>query len=352
MSTFINAFTMVFFAEMGDKSQIMAMSFAAKYPLRKVAAGIFIGIAINHGLAVALGFLLGKMLPVYWIGIIAGLLFLYFGWNAFKIDEEEEHEQKSVGFSVVNTIALAFFLGEFGDKTQLTATALASTTQWPLIVFAGTLSAMLATSALGIAVGSLLGSKLPEHLIKAVSGSVFLIFGTQKLFEQLPILQTPSVAGVYSISLALITFIAVRPLYRDWHSGRLSPMQKAAAHLKNMHQELKLLSEGLCIGTEGPNGCGVCKGSGCIVGQTKILIDALQKAESSQESDKGQMDDEVISAVCALDYAVDKQFNLAMVDAGIEMLKEFETDHFAVYEHFRGRIEPIELRLKHLARYR
>ena len=188
MSTFLNAFTMVFFAEMGDKSQILAMSFAAKYPIRKVAMGIFIGIAVNHGLAVALGFLLGKMLPISFISTIAGLLFLYFGLASFQIDKEEEDDSSKMGMSIVSTIALAFFLGEFGDKTQLTATALASGSPWPFIVFAGTFSAMLATSALGIALGSLLGSKIPQHLIKGVSGMVFLVFGTQKLFEQLPVL--------------------------------------------------------------------------------------------------------------------------------------------------------------------
>lgn len=340
MATFMNAFTMVFFAEMGDKSQIMAMSFAAKYPLRKVAMGIFFGIAVNHGIAVAVGFLLGKMLPVHLIGIIAGLLFLFFGLQAFKVEEEEDEEEAKVGFSVVQTIALAFFLGEFGDKTQLTATALASSTPWPLIVFAGTFSAMLATSALGIAVGSMLGKKMPEHLIKAVSGCVFLIFGTQKLFEQIPLLREPGIATLYGIALVVLATYAIRPLYAEWRTGRLSPMQRAAEHLKQMKAELKHLADGLCMGTEGPEGCGVCRGQGCIVGQTKLLIAAL---------DHSKTPDTVVSAMEALETAVDRNFNVAMAKAGLELLGRYHTEHAEMYALYSQGIAPIEARLKRLS---
>lgn len=340
MEILIKSFTMVFFAEMGDKSQIMAMSFAAKYPLKKVAAGIFIGIAINHGLAVAFGYLLGRMLPINLIGLVAGVLFLYFGFSAFKIEEEApEEEGAKMGFSVVQTIALAFFLGEFGDKTQLTATALASTAAWPLIVFAGTFSAMLVTSALGIALGSLLGKQMPEHLIKAASGLVFILFGTQKLFDLVSFLQRPLVAVIYGLAMILGCYISLRPLYRDWHSGRLSPMQRAAEHLKHMQHELKQLANGLCIGTEGQGGCGVCAGSGCIVGQMKILIEAL---DHDAETD-------VNLALAQLDTVIDKNFNSVMAESGLDLLAEYKSSHLAMYTHYQRSLAPIEARLLKLS---
>lgn len=339
MEIFLKAFTMVFFAEMGDKSQIMAMSFAAKYPLRKVVTGIAIGIAVNHGLAIALGYLLGKMLPMSWISIVAGLLFLYFGWLSFGVgDDDESIEDGPKGVSIIQTIALAFFLGEFGDKTQLTATALASSTTVPLIVFAGTYSAMLATSAFGIALGSLMGQKMPEHLIKFASGSVFLIFGTMKLYEQLPVLGRWQFTIVYASILLSVTLWRLVPLYRDWRSGRQTAMQRAAAHLKQMHAELHQLVEGMCLGNQGDSGCSVCRGTGCIVGQMKQLIAALEHEEL----------EEVTQAVGALEYAVDRNFNVAMAQAGIKLLETFKSTHEEVYSHYDQRIEPIVKRMTEL----
>ncbi len=332
---FINAFTMVFFAEMGDKTQILAMSLAAKYPLKKVITGIAIGVLANHSLAVALGYFLGKVLPMNIIGILAGALFVFFGLMSFKVEDEEEEADRPMKFSIVGTIAIAFFIGELGDKTQITATALATQFASPLVVLAGTFTAMMATAAIGIAIGLLLGKNLPEMLIKVVSGFVFVGFGTQKLFQTVPLLSTPIWMLMYTLVLGLMLFWVIRPTYIIWRSGQLMPMQKVAEALRQMQDELKHMAEGLCR-TESV--CGTCLGDGCIVGQIKVLIQALD-----QHDDNG-----VESALSLVAVAVDKHFNYTIAAEGLSRLKSYRTTHPELMAQYGHKLAPIEERLTRL----
>lgn len=335
---FLNAFTMVFFAEMGDKTQILAMSLAAKYPLKKVITGIAIGVLANHSLAVALGYFLGRVLPMDIIGVLAGALFVFFGLMSFKVEEEEEEADRPMKFSVVGTIAVAFFIGELGDKTQITATALATQFASPLVVLAGTFTAMMATAAIGIAIGLLLGKNLPEMLIKVVSGFVFVGFGTQKLMQTVSFLTTPLGIIVYSLVLGTMLFWMIRPTYIIWRSGQLMPMQKMGEELRQMQEELKHYADGLCR-TESV--CGTCEGAGCIVGQIKLLIQALD-----QHDDIG-----IDSALSLVTVAVDKHFNYTIASEGLKRLMAFHTTHPELMAEYSSKLLPIEERLTRLTQY-
>src|SRR6056297_3848201 len=143
---FIKAFMLIFVAEMGDKTQILAMTFATRYSVKKVLLGIFIGSLLNHGLAVALGTVLSKRFPIDRIQIIAGLAFIFFAVWTLRNEDDEEEENEKIKYGAVITVALAFFIGELGDKTQLAAITLAAASKHLLLVLAGTVSAMVATS--------------------------------------------------------------------------------------------------------------------------------------------------------------------------------------------------------------
>src|SRR6056297_2859387 len=182
----IKAFFLIFAAEMGDKTQILAMAFATRYPVKKVLLGIFIGSFLNHAIAVALGTVISTQIPLNKIQIVAGAAFIVFAIWTLRDETEEEEENKTIKYGAVVTVALAFFIGELGDKTQLAAITLGASSNYPLLTLSGTVSGMVVTGGLGIIVGKTLGDKIPEIGIKLSASVIFLFFGLSKLFNSVP----------------------------------------------------------------------------------------------------------------------------------------------------------------------
>ena len=147
INEFIKASSLIFMAEMGDKTQIIAMTFATQYLVGHVLSGVALGVLANHGIAIILGALIGNMVTGDAVNIIAGALFIFFGWNALRIEDSDDVVNK-VRLHPIWAVALAFFVGELGDKTQLTAMALSAESEFPAIVLAGTTAGMVATSGL------------------------------------------------------------------------------------------------------------------------------------------------------------------------------------------------------------
>ena len=82
---YIGAVILIFFAEMGDKTQFLAMAFATKYSIKKIVLGIAIGSFLNHGLAILFGRALLQLIPANIFGLVAGLMFIFFAFNSLKI---------------------------------------------------------------------------------------------------------------------------------------------------------------------------------------------------------------------------------------------------------------------------
>ena len=127
MFAFWQSLLLIFIAEMGDKSQLMALTFGTRMPARIVLAGIFVSTLLVHLFSVAIGELLGLALPTFWIGIAAGVAFIGFGiWTlrGDSLDNPDAHVGKR--FGAFFTVAATFFLAELGDKTMLATVTLAS----------------------------------------------------------------------------------------------------------------------------------------------------------------------------------------------------------------------------------
>ena len=181
------AFGVVFVAELGDKSQLLALALAARYRPLPVLAGIALGAAFMFALSVAVGALVGAALPTRLINVVAGLAFLGFGlWTLRGDDDDEEEEAEGVppvrARSVVLTTAGAFLVAELGDKTMLATITLAST-NGVVGTWGGATVAMVAADALAIGVGAALGKKLPERAIRIGATVSFVIFGLLLIFE-------------------------------------------------------------------------------------------------------------------------------------------------------------------------
>ena len=177
---FIEALVLVFAAEIGDKTQLMLMTLAAKYSVLQMLLGILLGVTLNHGAAVFIGSILSGMINQSLLQIFAGSMFIVFGIIIIVFDDESENS-KNFRFGPVITTALTFFLGEMGDKTQLTAMTLAMESGHPVFVLAGSVTGMLLIGLVGIIIGTTLTKHIPSYIIKIISGLVFITFGLMRL---------------------------------------------------------------------------------------------------------------------------------------------------------------------------
>lgn len=180
------SFGAIFVAEMGDKSQLMALAFATRFRPLPILVGITIATAAVHAVSVGIGAILQVSLPTRAINIAAGLLFLGFAAWTVRGDRlteaDEQRVEQAGGRPAVVTASVAFFLAELGDKTML-ATITLATTYPPVGIWVGSTVGMVAADGLAIVVGRLLGARLPERAVKIGAAVLFVLFGVGLLIE-------------------------------------------------------------------------------------------------------------------------------------------------------------------------
>ena len=177
MDAFLIALVMVFLAEMGDKTQLVALTLAGRYRLPTVLSGILLATALVLALSVLFGRFLGGLVAEPWLQFLAGVSFLLFGiWTLRGGDEDQDSVRQ--GSNPFLVVFWTFLLGELGDKTMLTTAALAAQYRSSALpVWTGSTLGMVAADLLAIGVGWLLGSKLPERGIRRAGAVLFLALG-------------------------------------------------------------------------------------------------------------------------------------------------------------------------------
>ncbi|CAM2951500.1 TMEM165/GDT1 family protein [Prescottella defluvii] len=205
------SFGVIFVAELGDKSQLMAMTFALRYRWWVVIAGITVATTVVHLVSVGVGHFLGAAIPTTAMSIIGGIAFLIFGlWTlrGDKLSDEEEQKARKVTGSAFLAVASAFFLAELGDKTMLATVTLAADNDW-VGVWIGSTVGMVAADALAIVVGALLGKHLPETVVKIGAAVLFFAFGAWLLLEGLfpESLAGPVTAGTVVVAAAVAALV-------------------------------------------------------------------------------------------------------------------------------------------------
>jgi Ca2+/H+ antiporter, TMEM165/GDT1 family len=178
LSTLVS-FGVIFVAELGDKSQLMALTFATRFSIRPVLIGITIATAIVHLVSVAIGYGLGAALPTGWINLAAAIAFIVFGLWTLRGDtltEDEQDKVNRVGKRAIIAVGTAFFLAELGDKTMLATITLATDYGW-FGTWIGSTLGMVAADALAIVVGMALGKRLPGKVIAYGAAALFFLFG-------------------------------------------------------------------------------------------------------------------------------------------------------------------------------
>lgn len=178
MSAFWIALWLVFAAELGDKTQLVALAFATRYNARTVLAGVFVATLLIHLVSVGLGEAAGWFIPAWAINALSGLAFIIFGIWTIKGDSIDDEESTLAGkYGPFMTVAITFFLAELGDKTMLATVTIASQQKSALAVWLGSTIGMVLSDGLAIWVGKVLGKQLPEQAIKYGAAALFIITG-------------------------------------------------------------------------------------------------------------------------------------------------------------------------------
>lgn len=183
MTAFLASLFFVVLAEMGDKTQLLAMAFATRYKASQVLWAVFLATAVNHALAVVAGEALTKVVPLDIINLIAAASFILFGLWTLRGDTLKGGVKKESKFGPVATVAIAFFFAEMGDKTQLATVSLAIKYRNMFGVLMGTTLAMVIADAIGIMVGVVMRRRIPETVVKWISAVAFISFGLMGVYK-------------------------------------------------------------------------------------------------------------------------------------------------------------------------
>lgn len=189
MESFLISVGVVALAEIGDKTQLLALVLAARF--RKpvpIILGILVATIANHALAGAVGSWLAASVGPGVMRWVLGLSFIAMAaWMLVpdKIDDDEELKSR---FGVFGTTLVAFFLLEMGDKTQIATIALAAKYSSLVSVVAGTTIGMMVANVPAVLLGEVAAKKLPMKLVHTVAATIFLVLGISVLlgFGKLP----------------------------------------------------------------------------------------------------------------------------------------------------------------------
>jgi putative Ca2+/H+ antiporter (TMEM165/GDT1 family) len=167
-------------AEIGDKTQLLALVLAAKY--RKpvpIILGILSATLVNHAIAGVAGAWLSATVGPTGMRWILGLSFIAMAvWTLIPDRYEESEEHRSAPrFGVFGATLIAFFLLEMGDKTQIATVALAARYTPLAAVVAGTTLGMMLANIPAVLLGEVAARKLPMRLVHGIAAAIFLVLG-------------------------------------------------------------------------------------------------------------------------------------------------------------------------------
>lgn len=168
----------VFIAEMGDKTQLVALLFATRYRAMTVLAGVFGATLLVHLVSVGLGEVAGTVIPEVWIRVISGIAFIGFGiWSFFGDKLDEKSGVPEYRWGPLLTVGATFFLAELGDKTMLTTITIASQQRQFAAVWLGSTVGMVAADGIAIAAAKTMRQRLPEKALRYFAAAIFIVSG-------------------------------------------------------------------------------------------------------------------------------------------------------------------------------
>ena len=178
MDIFFHSTLLVALAEMGDKTQLLAIMLAARYPRHTwhIVIGILVATTLNHAAAAWVGTLLADIASTRWFSIVLAASFIAIGLWVLKPDALDEEEVKKDHGALITTL-VTFFIAEMGDKTQLATVALAAEYKSLLPVIAGTTTGMLIANVPAVFFGKKLLQKISLRYVHLAAAGLFIGIG-------------------------------------------------------------------------------------------------------------------------------------------------------------------------------
>jgi putative Ca2+/H+ antiporter (TMEM165/GDT1 family) len=187
VEAFLISTGVVALAELGDKTQLLALVLAARF--RKpvpIVLGILVATLLNHALAGAAGRWIASLVAPTTMRWILGLSFIAVALWMLVPDKYEDQQAAPSRFGVFVTTLFSFFLLEMGDKTQIATIALAARYPSLLAVVAGTTLGMMIANVPAVFLGEGLAKRVPLRIVHAVAAAIFLVLGLLVLFGPTP----------------------------------------------------------------------------------------------------------------------------------------------------------------------
>jgi putative Ca2+/H+ antiporter (TMEM165/GDT1 family) len=184
MEAFLISLATVAIAEMGDRTQLLALVLAAHYRRPwPIISGVLCATLANHAVAGFIGAHLGHYLTPARVDVVVGIGMIGMALWTLKPDKLDESGAELRRASAFIATCVAFFIAEMGDKTQIATMALAAAYQNLAVVVAGTTLGMLAANAPVVFLGSAFSSRLPLKAIHIGASLLFLALGTLLLWR-------------------------------------------------------------------------------------------------------------------------------------------------------------------------
>jgi putative Ca2+/H+ antiporter (TMEM165/GDT1 family) len=182
LAPLLSTFAIVSLAEFGDKTQVALVSLSAKHRPRSVFVGALLALALVGGVSALVGGVIAPFISTFWVGLVAGILFIVFGTYTLLSKEGAmvRIKERSKTFT---TSFLLIAVTELGDKTQLAIVGLAAEYNAPIQVFLGMMLSFALLTALSVVFGKIISRYISARYIRIGASLVFFLFGVLFLFE-------------------------------------------------------------------------------------------------------------------------------------------------------------------------
>lgn len=170
------SFGIILVAELGDKTQLAVISLSSKRKSKSVFIGALLAFAVVDGVSALVGGAIAAFIPIFWIGIVAGVAFIVFAVYTLVFERDEKPETSDRSLTVASSFSLVALM-ELGDKTQLASISLAAEYNAPILVFIGVMLAFAVLAGFGVMLGMAISRYVPLRYVRIGSGLLFIVFG-------------------------------------------------------------------------------------------------------------------------------------------------------------------------------
>ena len=184
MDIILSSTLLVAFAEIGDKTMLLAIVLACRYrqPL-PIIAGIFAATIVNHALAAWAGAAVAGLLEGYWFRLAVALGFIAMAaWTLVPDTLDEDEAETPDRFGPFLTTTIAFFAAEMGDKTQVATVALGAQYHAVALVAIGTTLGMMIANVPAVFLGDRITRIVPMKAVRIAAAAIFAVIGLWALW--------------------------------------------------------------------------------------------------------------------------------------------------------------------------